>query len=52
MMLKQKFKILSILFLFSNFALAEDIPTVDDINKQTPQFPKQAEPLPSDTIKK
>ena len=52
MMLKQKFKILSILFLFSNFALAEDIPTVDDINKQTPQFPKQAEPLPSDNIKK
>ena len=52
MMLKQKLKILSILFLFSNFALAEDIPTVDDINKQTPQFPKQAEPLPSDTIKK
>ena len=35
---------------FANFLNAEDIPTVDDVNKNKPKLPSQQEKLPSDDL--
>ena len=46
-------KILIILafFSFSNFLSAQDVPTVDDINKLEPKLPTKQESLPSEILK-
>ena len=36
---------------FANFLNAQDIPTVDDVNKNEPILPSQQEKLPSDNLK-
>ena len=36
---------------FANLLNAQDIPTVDDVNKNEPQLPSQQEKLSSDNLK-
>ena len=41
-----------ILLMLSSTLYAADIPTVDDLNKQTPQLPKDKEPAASESLQK
>ena len=41
-----------ILLMLSSTLYAADIPTVDDLNKQTPQLPKDKEPAASENLQK
>ena len=50
MMLK-KILLSFLLASFTNFLNAQDIPTVDDVNKNEPKLPSQQEKLPSDDLK-
>jgi hemolysin activation/secretion protein len=51
MMMLKKILLSFLLASFANFLNAQDIPTVDDINKNEPKLPSQQEKLPSDDLK-
>ena len=50
-MMSKKFLLAFLLASFANFLNAQDIPTVDDVNKNEPKLPSQQEKLPSDNLK-
>ena len=47
----KKFLLVFLLATFANLLNAQDIPTVDDVNKNEPKLPSQQEKLPSDDLK-
>ena len=47
----KKILIILVFFSFSNFLSAQDVPTVDDINKLEPKLPTKQESLPSEILK-
>ena len=47
----KKFLLTFLFASFANFLNAQDIPTVDDVNKNEPKLPSQQEKLPSDDLK-
>ena len=47
----KKILIILVFFSFSNFLSAQDIPTVDDINKLEPKLPAKQESSPSEILK-
>ena len=47
----KKFLLVFLLATFANSLNAQDIPTVDDVNKNEPKLPSQQEKLPSDDLK-
>ena len=51
MMMFKKFLLVFLLATFANSLNAQDIPTVDDVNKNEPQLPSQQEKLSSDNLK-
>ena len=51
MMMSKKFLLAFLLASFANLLNAQDIPTVDDVNKNEPQLPSQQEKLSSDNLK-
>ena len=50
-MMSKKFLLAFLLASFANLLNAQDIPTVDDVNKNEPQLPSQQEKLSSDNLK-
>ena len=49
--MSKKFLLAFLLASFANLLNAQDIPTVDDVNKNEPQLPSQQEKLSSDNLK-